>query len=128
MTRLAAYANSHDPVLLIARENQSFNKPSNSATFLEAFLIPANTTNPNVAADRRRFLGDFQVNVWVRENTGSDIAETIAEEISQLFQVYPKTMLPVSIESPPNIRKSVSDSSGYRVTPILISYRMEAEN
>jgi hypothetical protein len=128
MQTLAAYATAHAPVLTIARENIAFTKPVNSATFLEAFLIPANTINPNVSADRRRFYGDFQINVWSKEGNGAQDAETIAEEISQLFKVFPKDLMPVSVEAPASIKKSLTDGTGYRVTPILIPYRMESEN
>lgn len=128
MQALSAYAAAHSPVLTIARENASYTKPVGGSTFLEAFIIPANTTTPNVAADRRRFLGDFQINVWVKDGAGAGIGEAIAEEISQLFPVYPKTYTPVSVESPANIKKAIKDVSGWWVTPILISYRLEASN
>jgi hypothetical protein len=128
MQALSAYAAAHNPVLTIARENTSYTKPLDGSTFLEAFVIPANTTTPNVAADRRRFLGDFQINVWVKDGSGAGVGEAIAEEISQLFPVYPKTYMPVSIESPASVKKAIKDVSGWLVTPILISYRLEASN
>ena len=128
MLTLVAYANNHNPVLAIARENISFVKPNGSATFLEAFLIPAETRTAVLDGSRRRFWGDFQINVWAKEGSGAEIAETIAEEISQLFKVYPKDLLPLSIEGPPSIKKSLTDGTGYRVTPVLIPYRYESEN
>lgn len=128
MTKLAAYAASHYPVLTISRENVPFTKPANGQTFLQAEIIPANTINPNVAADRRRFLGDFQVSIWVKEGSGAGVAELIAEEISQLFKVYPKELLPVSIEAPAKIKLPLTDNSGWYITPVIISYRLEAED
>lgn len=128
MTALSAYAAAHNPVLTISRENTAFVKPANNATFLEAFLIPANTTLPTLAADTRRFWGDFQVNIWTKDGIGAGTGEVIAEEIAQLFPVVPKNYLPVSVEGPANIRRSLTDTSGWRVTPVLIPYRMESEN
>jgi hypothetical protein len=128
MTTLAAYAAAHSPVLTIARENTAFNKPTDGSTFLEAMIFPANTIIPVVSGERRRFLGDFQVNIWTRQGVGAGTAETIAEEISQLFKVFPKELMPVSIEAPARIKKAVEDVSQWWVTPVLISYRMESEN
>lgn len=128
MQALSIYATAHSPILTIARENAPFTKPTDGSTFLEAFIIPANTITPNVAADRRRFYGDFQINVWTKEGIGAGVGETIAEEISQLFPVYPKSYLPVSIEAPASIKRSISDVSGWRILPLLIPYRLEATN
>ena len=127
MQALAAYATACTPPLQIARENVSFQKPPSGA-FLEAFFIPANTLTPNVAADRRRFTGTFQVNVWTSEGIGVGLSETIGEEIAQLFPVWPKTYLPLSIETPASIKQEMSDISGWRVTPITFTYRFESTN
>jgi hypothetical protein len=128
MQTLAAYAAAHNPILTIARENTAFTKPTNGAAFLEAFLIPAKTITPNVAGDRRRFYGDLQVNVWTNQGVGAGVAETIAEEISQLFKVFPKDLLPVSIEAPASVKRPLQDVSNWWVLPILIPYRLESEN
>ena len=128
MQALSTYAAAHNPVLTIAREGMSFTKPANNSTFLEAFLVPANTVLPTLAGSRRRFWGDFQVNIWTKEGIGAGAGEAIAEEISKLFPTVPKNYLPVSVEGPANIRRSLTDTSGWRVTPLLIPYRMESEN
>ena len=128
MTALATYAAAHNPPLTIARENTAFTKPTGGATFLEPFFIPANTTTPVLDGSRRRFWGDFQINIWTKDGIGAGEGEKIAEEIYQLFPVVPKSYLPVSIEGPANIKRSITDVAGWRITPILIPYRMESEN
>jgi hypothetical protein len=126
---LDAYAKAHYPVLPIAREGAAFTKPVNFGTFLEAFIIPADTTMPNVDGSRRRFRGDFQVNIWVKDAAGAQVGELIAEELYKLFPVLPKsTYYPVSIEGPASINRAVLDASGYRVIPVLIPYRMESSD
>lgn len=127
ITHLATWAAAHDPVLKIAREGASFTKPTDGSPFLEAFIIPANTTLSTLDGTKRRFLGDFQINVWTRDSIGAGEGEAIAEELSLLFPVVPKTLSPVSIEAPANIKRAMLDS-GWRITPIILSYRMEAEN
>lgn len=122
---VSAYAAAKVPAIPLARENTSFLKPSNNGTFLEVILSPANTQNPNVASDTRRFYGDFLINVYVKENAGAGVAEAIAEELSQIFTVYPCQQLPVYITSHLDIKRSVSDPSGYRITPLVVSYRSD---
>lgn len=125
---IAAYAASHTPALLVARENVAFVKPTNGATFLEVWIKPANTVTPNVSGDRRRFRGNCYINIWTKEGSGAGAAETIAEELYQLFPVYPKNYLPVSIESPVNTTQAIPDGTGWLVTPAIIEYRLEAPN
>lgn len=128
LTTLAAYCAAHNPVLPLSRENVPFTKPTNGATWLEAEIIPANTINPDVSAHRRRFLGDFQISIWTKEGSGAGVAETIAEELQQVFKVFPKELMPVSIEAPVKIKLPLVDNSGWYILPVLISYRMESEN
>lgn len=119
------YAAAKVPALTVARENTAFTKPANQATFLEVTLSPANTQNPNVASDTRRFYGDLMINVWVKEGSGAGVAEAIAEELSQIFTVFPCQQLPVYITSHLDIKRAVSDPSGYRVTALCVSYRAD---
>lgn len=127
MTTLAAYAAAHNPVFTIAREGAPFTKPLNNATFLEAFLIPADTTLATLSASRRRFMGVFQINIWTKDSQGAGVGEAIAEELAQLFPVYPHTFDPVFVVSPPNISRALTED-GWRIIPVVVSYRMESIN
>lgn len=125
MIALAAYASAHSPVLTIAREGGGFIKPTDGSSFLEAFLIPAQTTNKSTDAIRKTYRGEFMVNVWVKDSGGADVGETIAEEICSLFPVVPKSLLPVSVEQTPSIKKAITEVTGWRIIPVCISYRAE---
>lgn len=125
MAKLATFAAAHSPVLTIAREGIPFTKPADDSAFLEAILTPANTTNPSSEATRKRFHGDFQINVWTKDNIGPGSGEAIAEEIIALFPVVPKSLLPVSIEQTPSIRAAILDQAGWRVIPVTMMYRAE---
>lgn len=126
MVPLAAYAAAHTPVLRLAVEGMSFTKPTDGSTFLEPFLIPADTITPDLAGVNRRFFGDFQINVWTKDGSGTSVGETIAEEIAQLFPILPKsTFSPVSIEAPASIKRAITDTAGWRVIPVCLSYRAE---
>ncbi len=126
VTKLSQYAAAHSPVLTISREGVPFNKPTDNTPFLEAILIPANTNVTTTDGTRQRFMGTFQVNVWVKEILGTGTAETIAEELRVLFAPVPKILLPVSVETPMSVGRSVLDGSGWRVTPCSLMYRLEA--
>lgn len=123
---LAAYAAAHNPALRLNVEGESFTKPVDGSTFLEVFLVPANTIVSTLAGNKRRFFGDFQINVWTKDGVGTATGETIAEEIAQLFPVLPKsTFTPVSIEAPASIKRAITDTAGWRVIPVCLSYRAE---
>lgn len=128
LTTISAYAAAKVPAITVSRENTAFTKPADGKTFLEVFIIPADTTLPNVDGARRRFMGNVQISIWTKENCGAGVAEAIAEELSQIFTVWPKNQLPVSIEAPPTMKRAIPDGTGWFLTPLLIQYRMEAEN
>ena len=125
---LNTFAENHNPPLTIARENVSFLKPTDGAPYMEVYIIPADTIVATISGERRRFRGTCQVNIYTTENDGAGVAEDIAEELYQLFPVMPKNHLPVSIESPVQIKRAVGDGTGWFVTPCLIEYRLESEN
>jgi hypothetical protein len=122
-TALVTWATSKN--ITIAREGQSFTKPTNNATFIELLIIPANTIVATLDATRKRYLGEVICNIWIKDGVGAGAAEAIAEEISLLFPVVPKMYLPLSIETFPSLKRSVLDESGYRISPICFSYRAE---
>ena len=125
MTRLATWAAAHNPVLTIAREGQSFTKPADGSPFVSVHMFPGDTMNVSVDGVRKRFRGEFTVNVWTKDGIGTGTGEAICQELAELFPVVPKSMLPVSVEQPPSIKKSIQDDSGWLVFPVAIMYRME---
>lgn len=126
METLADFCKNHNPPLTLSRENVAFVKPSNGATFLEIWINPGDTVTSTLSADKRRFRGNCQVSIWQKEGAGAGLAETIAEELYQLFPVAPKNYLPLSIESPVTTKKGISDGTGWYVLPCLIEYRLES--
>lgn len=113
--------------LPVAWEGVPFTKPANLGSFLEAFVIPAVTLDVTVDGTRQRETGIFQVNVWCKTGVGTKVGEDIANAIKAAYPVVPKTGT-VSVESTPSIRPAILDSSGYRIIPVVISYRLEIQS
>ena len=120
--KLAAFAASQSPVVLVAYEGVPFNKPP-SGLWIQCFLVSSNTINPTVDANRGRTTGIYQVNCWGRDGRGSKETDDLASKVVALFPVYPKYGT-VSIEQIPNSAAAYTDTD-YRVVPVRIRYRTE---
>lgn len=124
-TALVAWADAHNPQISIVREGQSFRKPDDHEIFIELFVIPADTVAKTTDALSKTYVGDVHCNIWSPQSQGAGAAEAVAEEIAALFPIVPKTLLPVSVETFPSIKKPIVDDSGYRITPVCFSYRAQ---
>lgn len=123
--RLAALATTLG--IPISYENVPFTKPANTAPFLEMFITPSSTQDVSIDGKRQRETGIFQVNVWSKTGVGTKEGEDIANAVKAAFPIVPKTGT-VSIEATPTIKQAILDGSGYRIIPILISYRQEIQS
>lgn len=111
--------------LPLSREQQPFTKPANYAPFIELNIIPAKTILASIDGERKRYLGNVIINIWTKDGQGTGEAEKLAEELAELFSVVPKKQMPVSVEEVPSIRKPVMDGSGYSITGVSFTYRLE---
>jgi len=120
---LAAWATTKS--LPLARENAAFTKPTNFGTFLELNIIPADIFTAALNGTRKRYLGEVIINIWVKSDTGTGSVDGYADELVALFPVFPKTILPVSVESFPSIKRGIVTDDGYRITSVCFMYRAE---
>ena len=121
-TRLSAWANSFNPVIPVAWEGIDFQIPS-SGVYVEPFILPATTINPTVDGGRKRYTGYFQVNIHVKDNSGTKKLNELSDSLVNYFPIVPKTGN-VSIERTPSIGRGITDN-GWRIVPVSIPYRME---
>ena len=119
--KVATWAGSKNPVIKIAYENVAFTKPD--STFVELYIIPATTVNNTVDSKRVTLLGLIQFNIYSKSGEGAKKSEMLAQEIIDLFPVYPKTGT-VSIEQTGSIERPLYDAQ-WRVLPVRIRYRQE---
>lgn len=123
-TKLKTWADSQSPAITVAWQDVSFTKPVDYSPFVEPILMPTTTMNYELSGHRRTEIGLFQINVWTKKGIGMSKAESIATSLVTLYPIVPKTGT-VSIESTPSLGRSLSDDSGWVITPVLISYRYE---
>ncbi len=109
----------------VAYENNTFTKPINYGSFLEMFIIPAATIDWATSGLRQREVGLMQINIWCKTGNGTAAADAIFDGIKTAFPLVPKTGQ-VSIEATPSMKTAIIDSSGYRIVPVIIPYRLEA--
>jgi hypothetical protein len=121
-TKLKAWADSQTPKVPIAFENVSFTKPT--GPFVECFLIPNESYNPEMSQTRTTMYGLFQVNCWAPQGTGMGGVETLANGVISAFPPMPKTG-PVFIEGKPYSRSPLPEE-GWVIVPVLVKYRFES--
>lgn len=119
--KVRAWAEAKNPIIKIAYENVDFVKPD--TTWIQMFLIPAITTNTTVDTKRKTHLGMVHFNIYTKLNIGTKESETLAQELIDLFPVFPKSGT-VSIEQTGSIYNTFTDSL-WIVTPVRIRYRQE---
>ena len=125
-SRLNAWALAHSPPIPIAWQNATFTPPT-QARYLRAFLLPAETQNPDIGGDIRTFIGLYQVSICVPDGTGAGAAETIAESLIAEFPygtLITQSGIKVLIRKTPSQSPAMQEPGLY-VVPVSISYRAD---
>ena len=123
-SRLNTWANSFNPVIPVAYEGLPFQIPTIGDRYAEVFLLPASTFNPTVDGSRKREVGIFQVNLYVKDGKGTGQLNSLVDSLVAFFPVVPKTGN-VSIERTPSVSVGMT-MNGWRSVPVSIPYRMES--
>ena len=124
-SRLATWAAARVPALPVNWENVAFAEPTGA--YLRAFLLPANTTGPDLAGAGRTYRGVYQVSVACPINMGPGAAEAIADEIAALFPLNTRltvTGLTLQIVTPVTAAQGAQDADRFTV-PVSFTYRAD---
>lgn len=122
-TTLLTWAAAQTPAIPVSVEGVPFTKPT-SGGYLQIFFLDPTVINPDVAAERERETGVFQVDVCVPAGTGTKAGTALADSVKALFPVVPKTGT-VSIERPPQKSAFRPRTDGFLVCHVSVSYRQE---
>jgi hypothetical protein len=122
-SRLLAWADAQTPKVPVALEGVGFTKPATGG-YVSIFFLDPMIVNPDVAAERERETGIFQIDVCLPSGTGTKACEDLASSVRALFPVLPKRGT-VSIESPPQKSAFRPRTDGYLVCHVSVSYRQE---
>ncbi len=121
--KLITWAKAQSPVIKVALEGRAFDKPTDGSMFLQSFIMPAKSVNADVGGKRYRENGIWQINIWELDGRGVGRTEQLAQELINLFPVFPK-FADTSIEQVGSIERA-DIVSGWRVTPVCFRYRRE---
>lgn len=112
----------------VAYENVGFQKPVNNAVFLELIIQPSATIDFTVDGKRQSEVGLVQINCWCPVNKGTKQTDDLVSSIQGAFKTIPQVVGGVNVMSTPSARPSIVDPTGYRITPVVFSYRHETSS
>jgi hypothetical protein len=84
-TILTDYAEDNN--LRIAYHNVPFT-PVAKETYLKSNILPAETSSRDLQGKHRRYIGVYQITVITPKGTGSFVANSILEDMEELFPLY----------------------------------------
>lgn len=124
--RLATWAAARSPVLRVAFQNQPF-VPATGTTYLQAFMLPADTANQVLDGSHRAYTGVFQVSVVAPINTGPGAAEGIADELAALFVNFARLSssgFSVIQTTPARVGQAIATADSFLI-PVSFEYRAD---
>lgn len=85
--RLAAWATAQSPTVAVAWEGTD-STPEIGKPYLQSWLMPATTQNPNVDLLRRRYRGYFQVSVMgPADGKGTGAVTALSSAIAEIYPI-----------------------------------------
>jgi hypothetical protein len=124
-TVLKTWADARSPALPVAFENVPFTPPAGA--YLACYMLPADNQIDDMQGTHIRFVGVFQINVYVPINQGAGAALGIADELRTLFPAYSvKTngSTDVWIDSAVRVGRGDSLENRYMI-PVSFQYRSD---
>lgn len=124
--RLSTWAAARSPALPVAWENVPY-APTQGATYLRAYVLPADTIDETLAGGHRAYRGVFQVSIVCPIGTGPGVAAGIADELNTQFPVngrYTSGAITVQVITPASAAPALQDESTF-IVPVSIGYRCD---
>lgn len=123
-TRIAAFASSQVPALMVAWENTT-EVPSPDSIYLSVKMMPALTLNPSLGTQHDRLQGIYQINVHGLQNDGPAGAEIIADSLIALFPrgSMQQNGVVINLDSTGSRASGLNDQNGFFFIPVRFRYR-----
>lgn len=123
-TKLASFAATQIPPVVVAYEGQPFTRPTN-APFMECFVKTGPVMLSTVSGESVRTRGTWAVNCYWPSGQGTGKLEALAQGVVNTFKVLPKVGN-VSIEQPGNTGNIAVTQDGWICLPITFPFRVES--
>lgn len=110
----------------VAWQNVKFS-PSSGTKYVRVSILPADTQNPSMGDDHKRYIGLMQVLIYGDDAVGSSANETL---VDSLFTSFARGLslsaggVSVRILDSPSVSPSFDDG-GWYVTPVTIRYQAD---
>jgi hypothetical protein len=123
-TRLSAWAKARG--LAVAYENVDLTPPEDKA-YLQAFMLPGNTSSNDLQGVHRAYVGVFQITVQGLKSGGAKAAQDIAEGLATHFSMNQRLTsdtFVVQQVSPASLGPARADEKRYAIS-VSFSYRAD---
>lgn len=124
-TRLAAWAASQTPPIPVAYENVGFTPPT--GRYARCHVMPSPTESETFNGEHRRYMGIFQVSLYMPAGAGSGASAALAASLDATFPMrQPMTQggVKIFLLSPMSEGPAIQDADRY-VVPVSCAYRAD---
>lgn len=126
-SRTNTWAQAQTPAIPVAFENALFTPPP--GRYARAFVLPGETVSDDMAGKHRRYVGVFQVSLYLPLNAGTaESAALIASLDTSFALTAPITIsgFQVFLTSPMSPGPAIPDGTRYQI-PVSCRYRAEED-
>lgn len=110
----------------IAWQNRPYT-PAINTMYVRATMLPAETLNPSLGDDHRRYVGILQLLIYAPDGNGSGASEALADTLLTYFkrgESFTISSVLVRILDSPSISGGFNDN-GWYVTPVSVRYQSD---
>jgi len=125
-TALNTWSLDQSTVVPIAWPNKSYT-PTIGTKYIKANILTAETENPSLGDDHKRYPGIFQLLLYMPDNKGSGDATRLADNLCEEFKrgkSFTASTVTVRILNSPSVLPSFNDN-GWYVLPVSIRYQSD---
>lgn len=127
-TRLVTWAAEQSPPVPLAFQNRKFAKPVAPSRYAEAYLLPGRTVSLTLDGVHRRYVGIFQLSLFLPDQVGSGAGEALLPGLDALFPTtapLSRAGMLVWITEPMSAAPALPADDGRFMLPVSCRYRAD---